>query len=84
MNLSAPRGVPTKTPSTSNTVEVQRSRKRRECQFAYVVTNQYQDAEIVKKSVAANTHITCAVMLLCQHRVWSYKLMKTNHNYMIT
>ena len=33
MDSSAPRRVPIETPSTSNPVEVQRSRKRRECQF---------------------------------------------------
>jgi len=33
MDSSAPRRVSTKTPSTSNPVKVQRSRKRRECQF---------------------------------------------------
>ena len=33
MDSSAPHRVSTETPSTSNPVEVQRSRKRRECQF---------------------------------------------------
>ena len=33
MDSSAPRRVPTEIPSTSNPVEVQRRRKRRECQF---------------------------------------------------
>ena len=33
MDSSAPRRVSTETPSTSNPVEVQRSRKKRECQF---------------------------------------------------
>ena len=58
MDSSAPRRVSTETPCTSNPFEVQRSRKRRECQFTpYVATNQYQVAKIVEKSVAANTHL---------------------------
>ena len=57
---SAPCRVSTETPSTSNPVEVQRSRKRRECQLLnlhHVATNQNQVAKIVEKSVAANTSL---------------------------
>ena len=57
MDSSALRRVPTETPSTSNPVEVQRSRKRRDVNLHHAATNQYQVGKIVEKSVAANTHL---------------------------